>query len=107
MSADAPDEISLQMMRQVLSVPLLCDALDAAGYTRQSPRLPIVPVTLPGTTLIGRCRPTLWADMARVDPRPYDLGLQAGDSGQPDDALITAAAGSARSGIRGEARTAG
>jgi len=105
MSAETPDVISIEMMRQVLSVPLLCDALDAAGYTRQSPRLPIVPVTLRGTTLIGRCRTTLWADMAHVDPRPYELELQAVDSCQPDDVLICAAAGSDRSGIWGELLT--
>jgi regulator of RNase E activity RraA len=93
------------MMRQVLSVPLVCDALDAAGFTNQSPRLEIGPVTLPHTTLIGRCRTTLWSDMAHVDPRPYELELQAVDSCQPDDVLICAAGGSMRSGIWGELLT--
>ena len=97
--------ISLAMMREVLSVPLLCDALDSFGYTRQSPRLPIVPVTMPGYTLIGRAKTTLWADMAHPDPEPYRLELAAVDSCRPDDVLICAASGSNRSGIWGELLT--
>jgi regulator of RNase E activity RraA len=100
-----PEIITLAMMRQVLSVPLVCDALDAAGFTNQSPRLPISPLTLPQTTLVGRCRTTLWSDMAHVDPRPYELELHAVDSCQPDDVLICAAGGSMRSGIWGELLT--
>jgi regulator of RNase E activity RraA len=105
MPTDVPEVITIAMMRQVLSVPLLCDALDAAGFPRQSPRLPILPVTLPEVTLIGRCRTTLWADMAHVDARPYELELQAVDSCEPDDVLICAASGSSRSGIWGELLT--
>ncbi len=97
--------ISLAMMREVLSVPLLCDALDSFGYTRQSPRLPIVPVTVPGCTLIGRAKTTLWADMAHPDPEPYKLELAAVDSCLPDDVLVCAASGSNRSGIWGELLT--
>jgi regulator of RNase E activity RraA len=93
------------MLRNVLTVPLLCDALDAAGLRRQSPRLPITPVTLPEITLIGRAKTTLWADMAHVDPEPYRLELQAVDSCRPDDVLVCAAAGSNRSGIWGELLT--
>lgn len=102
---DSSHEITLPMMRQVLSVPLLCDALDAQGLTRQSPRLPIAPLTLPNCFLIGRCKTTLWADMAHIDPAPYKLELEAVDSCQPDDVLICAAAGSNRSGIWGELLT--
>lgn len=105
MSSSVPDVITLAMMREVLSVPLLCDSLDAAGYRHQSPRLPIVPITIPHVTLIGRCRTTLWADMAHVDPVPYELELKAVDSCRPDDVLICAAAGSNRSGIWGELLT--
>ncbi len=97
--------ISLAMMREVLSVPLLCDALDAFGYNRQSPRLPIVSVTMPGCTLIGRAKTTLWADMAHPDPEPYKLELAAVDSCRPDDVLVCAASGSNRSGIWGELLT--
>lgn len=100
-----PATITLDMMRHVLSVPLLCDALDAAGLTRQSPRLPIVPITMPDVTLIGRAKTSLWADMAHVDPEPYKLELAAVDSCKPDDVLVCAAAGSNRSGIWGELLT--
>ena len=103
-SAGAATEIpiTLEMMRANLSVPLLCDALDAAGLTHQSPRVALLPVTLPDVILIGRCRTTLWADMAHVDPEPYKLELAAVDACRPDDVLVCAAAGSMRSGIWGE-----
>jgi 4-hydroxy-4-methyl-2-oxoglutarate aldolase len=95
-------KITLEMMRERLTVPLLCDALDSAGYRHQSPRLPISPITLPDVTLIGRCKTSLWADMAHVDPEPYKLELAAVDSCRPDDVLVCAASGSMRSGIWGE-----
>ncbi|MDA1231576.1 MAG: RraA family protein, partial [Planctomycetota bacterium] len=94
--------ITLDMMRQHLTVPLFCDALDAAGFFHQSPRVPLLPITLPDVILIGRCRTVLWADMAHVDPQPYDLELKAVDSCRSDDVLVCAAAGSMRSGIWGE-----
>ncbi|MCA9010680.1 MAG: RraA family protein [Planctomycetaceae bacterium] len=94
--------ITLEMMRASLTVPLLCDALDAAGLTHQSPRVPISPVTVTDAILIGRCRTTLWSDMAHVDPEPYKLELKAVDSCRADDVLVCAAAGSMRSGIWGE-----
>lgn len=94
-------EITLPMMREHFTAAVVCDALDALGYPRQSPRLALKPLTVPGV-LVGRCKTTLWADMAHPDPRPYELELQAVDSCQPDDVLIAAAGGSARSGIWGE-----
>ncbi len=97
-----PAEITLAMMRELLSVPLLCDSLDAAGFPHQSPRLPIGPITLPHHFLVGRAKTTLWADMAHVDPEPYKLELAAVDSCKPDSILVCAAAGSNRSGIWGE-----
>lgn len=100
-SSPAAADISLGMMRQSLSSAVVCDALDAAGYPRQSPRVPLRPLTVVGT-LVGRCRTTLWADMHHVDPRPYELELQAVDGCRPDDVLIAAAGGSLRSGIWGE-----
>lgn len=103
--ANDPAIITLEMMRQRLSVPLLCDALDSFGYRRQSPRLPIVPITMPDVTLIGRSKTTLWADMAHPDPEPYKLELAAVDSCRPDDVLVGAASGSNRSGIWGELLT--
>lgn len=100
--ANTEQPITLEMMRQHLTVPLLCDALDAAGFTYQSPRVPLLPITLPEVILIGRCRTTLWADMAHVDSQPYELELKAVDGCRPDDVLVCAAAGSMRSGIWGE-----
>ena len=63
--------------------------------------MPIKPVTVPGV-LVGRCKTTLWTEMAHEDPRPYELELQAVDSCLPDDVLIAAAGGSMRSGLWGE-----
>ncbi len=100
----APAEITLPMMRESLYSAVVSDALDSLGYTRQSPRLQLKPMTKPGL-LVGRCKTTLWVDMAHIDPKPYDLELQAVDSCQPDDVLIAAAGGSMRSGIWGELLT--
>src|SRR5262249_38120972 len=93
--------ITLEMVRQNLYAAVVCDALDAMGYPNQSPRVQLS-CTSGGPMLVGRCRTTLWADMAHVDPRPYDLELRAVDGCNPDDVLIAAAGGSMRSGIWGE-----
>lgn len=97
----SPDEITLPMMRQAFTSAVVSDALDAEGYPRQSPRLAIKPVTT-NVVLVGRCKTTLWAEMAHPDPKPYELELRAVDSCKPDDVLIAAANGSLRSGIWGE-----
>jgi 4-hydroxy-4-methyl-2-oxoglutarate aldolase len=97
----APKEITLAMMREKLYSAVFCDSLDALGIRHQSPRVSLRPMT--GIDiLVGRCRTTLWADMAHEDPKPYALELQAVDDCQPDDVLICAAGGSMRSGIWGE-----
>ncbi len=96
---DAP--ITLTMMRERFTSAVVCDALDAAGFPNQSPRIAFRQLTVPGV-LVGRCKTTLWADMAHVDPKPYELELKAVDTCQPDDILIAAAGGSMRSGIWGE-----
>ena len=96
-----PLEITLDMMRQAFSSAVVCDALDSEGLTRQSPRVPLRSLTV-NVTLVGRCKTTLWAEMAHPDPKPYELELIAVDGCQPDDVLIAAAAGSLRSGIWGE-----
>ena len=96
-----PEPISLAQMRERLYSAVVCDALDQAGLRNQSPRLPLRPLTVPGV-LIGRCKTTLWAEMAHVDARPYELELQAVDTCQGDDVLIAAAGGSMRSGLWGE-----
>jgi 4-hydroxy-4-methyl-2-oxoglutarate aldolase len=93
--------ITLDQMRQSLYSAVVCDALDAEGMTHQSPRVPLRPMTTSGV-LVGRCRTTLWADMAHPDPRPYELELRAVDACRADDVLIAAAGGSMRSGIWGE-----
>lgn len=94
--------ITLDDLRRELSVALICDTLDAEGYPRQAPRIEFRPLTVPGRMLVGRCKTTLWADMAHPDPKPYALELKAVDSCQPDDVIICAAHGSMRSGIWGE-----
>lgn len=92
---------TLDEMRQRLYSAVVCDALDALGFTNQSPRVPLKPLTA-GGVLVGRCKTTLWADMAHADPRPYELELQAVDTCRPDDVLIAAAGGTTRSGLWGE-----
>jgi 4-hydroxy-4-methyl-2-oxoglutarate aldolase len=93
--------ITLAMMRERFTSAVVCDALDAAGFPNQSPRIALRQLTVPGV-LVGRCKTTLWADMAHVDPKPYELELKAVDTCQPEDILIAAAGGSMRSGIWGE-----
>lgn len=101
MPNEAPDKITLEMMRQTLYSAVVCDALDGLGFRRQSPRVQLRPLTADGL-LVGRCKTTLWADMFHTDPRPYELELQAVDDCQGDDVLIAAAGGSMHSGIWGE-----
>jgi regulator of RNase E activity RraA len=96
-----PAEITLPLMRQAFTSAVVSDALDAEGYPRQSPRVPLKPLTV-DAVLVGRCKTTLWAEMAHPDPRPYELELRAVDSCRPDDVLIAAAGGSLRSGVWGE-----
>ena len=55
--------ITLPMMREHFYSAVVSDALDGLGFKRQSPRLPFIPYT--GTALLdGRCKTTLWVDMA-------------------------------------------
>ncbi|MEX2288118.1 MAG: RraA family protein [Planctomycetaceae bacterium] len=93
--------ITLAMMREHLFSAVVCDALDSLGYTRQSPRVQLKPLTVE-TVLVGRCKITQWTEMAFDDPRPYEQELLAVDSCRPDDVLIAAANGSMRSGVWGE-----
>jgi regulator of RNase E activity RraA len=101
MSDVVPETISLATMRESLSSAVVCDALDALGYTNQSPNIELLPVTV-DTVLVGRCKTTLWEDLHEPDPAPYELELRAVDGCRPDDVLIAAAGGSQRSGIWGE-----
>jgi 4-hydroxy-4-methyl-2-oxoglutarate aldolase len=101
MSDVVPETISLATIRESLSSAVVCDALDALGYTNQSPNIELLPVTV-DTVLVGRCKTTLWEDLHESDPAPYELELRAVDGCRPDDVLIAAAGGSQRSGIWGE-----
>lgn len=99
---------SLTDIRNQLYSAVVCDALDQVGLFHQSPRvsLPLHTFSQKNAGLLaGRCKTTLWADMAHQDPDPYALELQAVDSCRPDDVLIAAAGGSMRSGIWGELLT--
>src|SRR5262245_24737407 len=98
---NSPDVVSLAQMRERFYSAVVCDALDAVGLPRQSPRVPLRPLTTSGV-LVGRAKTTLWADMAHPDPQPYELELKAVDTCQPEDVLIAAAGGSMRSGLWGE-----
>lgn len=98
----APTVITIEMMRQSLTAAVVSDALDSLGHRRHSPLISLRPTTVQDRVLVGRCRTTLWADMAHPDPKPYELELQAVDACQPDDILVCAANGSNRSGIWGE-----
>ena len=97
-----PVEITLDLMRQSLTAAVVSDALDGLGHHRHSPLIPMRPMTVSDRVLVGRCKTSLWADMAHLDPQPYALELAAVDSCQPNDILICAASGSNRSGIWGE-----
>jgi regulator of RNase E activity RraA len=93
--------ITIPTIREQLYSAVVSDALDSIGFPRQSPRVALPPLT--GVEkVVGRCRTTLWADMAHPDPRPYELELRAVDACEPDDVIICAAGGSMRSGIWGE-----
>ena len=96
---------SIDELRTQLYSAVVADALDQLGFRHQSPRVSLFACTAPTAVLIGRCKTTLWADMAHVDPHPYELELKAVDECQPDDVLIAAASGSMRSGIWGELLT--
>src|SRR5688572_23447507 len=96
-----PTTITLDMMRQSLYSAVVSDALDSLGFRRQSPRIRLAPLTVE-TTLVGRAKTTLWADMFHDDPRPYELELKAVDSCQAGDVLIAAAGGSLHSALWGE-----
>jgi regulator of RNase E activity RraA len=98
---------TLSDIRAQLYAAVVCDALDQVGLFHQSPRvsLPLHTSVELQAVLVGRCKTTLWADMAHQDPDPYALELKAVDSCQPDDVLIAAAGGSMRSGIWGELLT--
>jgi 4-hydroxy-4-methyl-2-oxoglutarate aldolase len=95
------EAITIEMMRASLYAAVVCDALDSVGLFHQSPRVSLPPLTV-DAVLVGRCKTTLWGDMAHADPAPYEKELLAVDSCRPGDVIIAAAHGSQRSGIWGE-----
>jgi len=104
MPDSSPDNITLAHMRETLYSAVVCDALDGLGFPNQSPRVPLTPLT-GETVLVGRCKTTLWVEMAHDDPKPYEKELIAVDSCRPDDVFIAAASGSMHSGVWGELLT--
>lgn len=100
-SMSKESQITLAMVREQLTSALVSDALDRLGYRRQSPNLQLRPWS--GIDkLVGRAKTTLWGDMAHVDPRPYELELEAVDSCVADEVIVCAAGGSMRSAVWGE-----
>lgn len=94
----------LSVLREHLYTAVVCDALDALGLRRQSPAVALPPLTC-DRVVLGRCRTTLWVEMADDDPDPYALELKAVDACRSDEVFVAAAAGSMRSGIWGELLT--
>lgn len=92
-------------LRKQLYSAVVADALDQLGFRHQSPRADLLPLTSQSSVLLGRCKTTLWADMAHVDTHPYELELKAVDECVLDDVFVAAANGSMRSGIWGELLT--
>jgi len=94
---------TFELLREKLYSAVVSDVLDGLDSTNHVIKCQLPQVT--GRTdkvLIGRCKTTLWADMAHIDPNPYELELKAVDSCQPDEVLIAAANGSFRSALWGE-----
>ena len=88
-------------MRASLYSAAVADAIDHIGLRRQSPRVPLQPLTgIP--RLIGRCKTTLWIDFDYEDRNSYEGELKAVDSCRPDDVMICAGQGSMRAAIWGE-----
>jgi regulator of RNase E activity RraA len=101
MTTDKSTTFTLAQMQEKLYCAVVSDALDSMGLRRQSPRIALPPVTGVGK-IVGRCKTTLWEDMAHEDSRPYELELQVVDNCKPGEIILCAAAGSMRSGIWGE-----
>ncbi len=99
MNANGP--FDLPPLRHVLYSAVVADVLDALGLRNQ-----VVGVELTRVSghelLLGRAKTTLWEDIDDVDPRPYELELQAVDGCRQGDVLIAAAGGSMRSAVWGE-----
>ena len=94
---------TLEQVREQLYSAVISDALDGLGFRNQC--IATVPQLVPMTgipKLAGPCRTTLWEDIDFEDPEPYKLELEAVDDCKENEIIISAAAGSTRSGIWGE-----
>ena len=56
--------ITLEQMRRHFTSAVVCDALDAAGFRHQSPRLPLLPVTV---NRVGSMLTPFFADGPVID----------------------------------------
>lgn len=92
-----------ELLRSKLYSAVVSDVLDGLDSHNH-----VIKCQLPQLTgkkdrpLVGRCKTTLWADMAHEDSKPYELELKAVDSCKPDEVLVAAANGSNRSALWGE-----
>ena len=98
---NANDPIDLTALRHVLYSAVVADVLDALGLRNQVVGLELTRVS-GHELLLGRAKTTLWEDIDQIDPRPYELELQAVDGCRQGDVLIAAAGGSMRSAVWGE-----
>jgi regulator of RNase E activity RraA len=99
MPADSP--LDFDRLRHSLYSAVISDVLDALGLRDQVLSIPLRSVS-GRAALVGRAKTTLWEEVDGIDPRPYELELQAVDDCRPGEVIVAAAAGSSRSGVWGE-----
>lgn len=95
------DPLDIAAMRGALYTAVVADVLDALGFREQVASVSLQRVS-GNPLLVGRAKTTLWEELDGIDPKPYELELQAVDECQADDVLVAAAGGSMRSGVWGE-----
>jgi len=101
-----PTNHNFEQLRSKLYSAVVSDVLDALDSHNHVLRCQLPQLTgAKDKVLIGRCKTTLWADMAHEDSKPYELELKAVDSCKQDDVFIAAANGSHRSALWGELLT--
>jgi regulator of RNase E activity RraA len=97
----AVDRDEFSWVRSMLYTAVIADVLDGMGLRDQ-----VLDVELQrysgAQALAGRARTMQWEDLDGIDPKPYELELQAVDSCGAGDVLVAAAGGSSRSGVWGE-----
>lgn len=83
-----PNDPWLQTIRDELYTAVLSDVLDAAGFRDQVLASGFGPVTS-ARRLVGRAFPLLTAETFSLPERPYDKLIDALDSIQPDEVVMT------------------